>query len=286
MVTFPVYHSEARGILTTTSGFIAEAGFTHSLTPARNCTFGCTYCYVPTMGIYGGLKRADWEHWGRFTTYKSNAAELLGRSLRPEQIIYCSPLVDPYQPAEAEEGMMPRVLDAVTARPPRVFVIQTRGPLILRDLGRLRTLARRTRLRVSFSITTDRDDVRQLYEPLCAPIEERVAVVRRLREAGIAVYATLAPLLPCDPEALIGLALEATDRDIVADPLHVRAVKTSGATTREAAERISEKRGYGEWHEPAYQAEIVETMRSRADRAGRRFGTGPRAFGWLAETDE
>ena len=285
-MTFPVYHAEARGILTATSGFIAEAGFTHSLSPARNCTFGCTYCYVPTMGIYGGLQRPDWEHWGRFTTFKSNAAEILQRSLRPEQAIYCSPLVDPYQPAEVEEAMMPRLMDAVIARPPRVFVIQTRGPLILRDLGRLQTLARLTRLRVSFSITTDCDDVRQLYEPLCAPISERFAVVRRLREAGIAVHATLAPLLPCDPEALIGLALEATDRDIVADPFHVRAVKTSGATTREAALRISEKRGYGGWHEPAYQSEIVETMRSRAERAGRRFGTGPRAFGWLAETDE
>ena len=70
---FPIYHAEARSILTTTSGFIAEAGFTHSLSPARNCTFGCTYCYVPTMGIYGGLKPADWQHWGRFTTFKANA---------------------------------------------------------------------------------------------------------------------------------------------------------------------------------------------------------------------
>jgi DNA repair photolyase len=49
----------AKSILTKTSGFIAEAGFTHSLSPARNCTFGCTYCYVPTMGVYGGLKPED-----------------------------------------------------------------------------------------------------------------------------------------------------------------------------------------------------------------------------------
>ena len=52
--------------------------------------------------------------------------------------------------------------------PPRVFVLQTRGPLILRDLDRLRALARRTTLRVSFSITTNREDVRRLYEPHCA----------------------------------------------------------------------------------------------------------------------
>src|SRR5580698_2721288 len=117
----------ARSILSATSGFIAEAGFTHSLTPARNCTFGCTYCYVPTLGIYGGLKPEDWQRWGQFTTFKSNSAELLRRELRVSQRIYCSPLVDPYQPAEAEEQMMPRILDEAIANPPRVFCIQTRG---------------------------------------------------------------------------------------------------------------------------------------------------------------
>ena len=81
------------------------------------------------MGIYGGLKPEDWQRWGQFTTFKPNAPELLARELRPEQIIYCSPLVDPYQPAEAEERMMPRILEALIAAPPRMFVIQTRGPL-------------------------------------------------------------------------------------------------------------------------------------------------------------
>jgi DNA repair photolyase len=284
-VPFQIHHAEARGILSATCGFIAEAGFTHSLSPARNCTFGCTYCYVPTMRIYGGLKPADWQHWGSSTTFKTNAPELLGKSLRAEQIIYCSPLVDPYQPAEAEEGLMPRVLDAVIAHPPRVFVIQTRGPLVLRDIDKLRALSHRTQLRVSFSITTDREDVRRLYEPLCAPIPERIAAVRRLREAGIATYATLAPVLPCDPEALVDLALASTDRDIIADAFHTRALKASGATTREAALRVSEKQQYSEWHEPEFQAAVLERMRARALGAGRRFGTGPGAFSWLAEVN-
>ena len=74
---FQIFETESRSILSATTGFIAEAGFTHSLTPARNCTFGCSYCYVPTMGVYGGLKPADWQHWGQFTTFKSNAANLL-----------------------------------------------------------------------------------------------------------------------------------------------------------------------------------------------------------------
>ena len=139
------------------------------------------------MGLYGGLKPADWENWGQFTTFKSNAAELLRKSLRPGQVIYCSPLVDPYQPVEAGRQLMPGILDAVMEHPPRVFVIQTRGPLICRDLPRIRELAQRTTLRVSFSLTTDREDVRQPYEPHCATIAERIQTIERLRrrESGL-----------------------------------------------------------------------------------------------------
>jgi DNA repair photolyase len=277
-VAFAIFHSEAKSILSETSGFIAEAGFTHSLTPARNCGFACTYCYVPTMRVYGGLKPEDWRRWGQFTTFKDNAPELLARALRSDQIIYCSPLVDPYQPAECSEQMMPRLLDAFFDRPPRTLAIQTRGPLILRDLEKLSALAERTRLRVSFSLTTDREDVRRLYEPLCAPLPERLHAIRQLNSAGIPAYATLAPLLPCNPEALLDSALEATPCDIICDPFHVRALKASGATTREQALRVSEHNGYSEWHEPEFQAEIVNRLRARARSAGRKLESGIAGF--------
>jgi len=274
--------AEAKSILSRTSGFIGAAGFSHSLTPARNCTFGCTYCYVPTLRVYGGLKPEDWQRWGQFTTFKSNAPELVARQVRPDQSIYCSPLTDPYQPAEESEALMPRILDALTEHPPAVFVIQTRGPLVLRDLGRLRALSRRTVLRVSFSITTDREDVRRMYEPHCATFEQRLATVRALRDAGITVHATLAPLLPCNIEVMVGAAIEATSGDLIGDPFHVRSVKPHGATTREAALKISAKHGFEQWHDPAFQLQLTEKVREIAEAAGRRFGVGEEGFSWLS----
>ena len=280
---FQIFEAEAKSALSTTSGFIAQAGFTHSLSPARNCTFACTYCYVPTMGIYGGLKPQDWQRWGQFTTFKSNCAELLRNELRAAQVIYCSPLVDPYQPAEETAQRMPGILDQVCERPPRIFVIQTRGPLILRDLPALVKISQRTCLRVSFSLTTNREDVRRLYEPHCATFDQRIATIRRLREAGIDTYATLAPLLPCDPEELARAALEATAFDIIGDPLHVRAVKRHGATTRDAAYRISAHHDFSAWLEPEFQVEVVARIDRAATKAGRRFGIGPEGFAWLAQ---
>jgi DNA repair photolyase len=234
------------------------------------------------MRVQGGLQPEDWERWGQFTTIKTNAAGLLSRELRASQRIYCSPLVDPYQPAEAAALLMPEILDALIAAPPRVFALQTRGPLVLRDIEKLRQLAQRTALRVSFSITTNREDVRRLYEPLCAPILERLAAIRALRAAGIETYATLAPVLPCDPEELVRLSIEATGRDLIGDPLHVRATKQRGATTRESSLRISAKHGYEDWHAPAFQSSIVSRLRAAAEQAGYTFMTGPLGFSKLA----
>lgn len=283
-MNLPVYQTEARSILSATSGFIREAGFTHSLSPARNCTFGCTYCYVPTMGIYGGLKPEDWKRWGQFTTVKHNAAQLLRKELRPGQIIYCSPLVDPYQPAEASACVMPAVLDAVGAKPPARFVIQTRSALILRDLDRLRALSLRTEIRVSFSVTTDDDAIRRLYEPHCEPLSTRLDAIARLRAAGLRVHATLAPLLPCDPESLARQALAVTDRDLIGDALHVRGVKPRGATTREAAHRIAAKHpGHEKWFESQFVSGVYDTIAGVAKPAGLRFVAGAAGFRLLTE---
>jgi DNA repair photolyase len=232
------------------------------------------------MRIYAGLRREDWERWGQFTTFKDGVAELLLRELRPDQRIYCSPLVDPYQPKETKRCSMPEVLEAVIASPPAMLCLQTRGPLILRDLELLRRIPR---LRVSFSITTNRDDIRRLYEPHCAPFEERLAVIRALRDAGIEVYATLAPLLPCDPEVLVAAAVEATAYDLVGDPLHIRSVKKAGATTREQAFRIADRHGHGSWLTSDFQRDAIRDIEAEAARWGRRFLTGPEGFALLSK---
>jgi DNA repair photolyase len=280
---FRIFETESRSILSPVSGYLAEAGFTHSLTPARNCTFGCSYCYVPTMRVQAGLRPEDWTHWGEWTTFKRNAAELLGKALRPHQAIYCSPLTDPYQPAESEERLFPGLLAAVRSHPPRVFVIQTRGPLIVRDLDLLQAVAARTSLRVSFSIATDREDVRRIFEPLCAPMEERWKAIETLQRAGIETSVAIAPILPCDPEALIARAITCSRGPVVADSLHVRAVKHSGATTREAAIAICHRHGWNEWLEPAFQQSIVARLAAAARSYNRDFDHGPRGFGLLSK---
>ena len=271
--------SEVRTILARTSGFIAAAGFSHSLNPARNCTFGCTHCYVPTLRLLGGLRPEDWQGWGQFTTFKTNAPALLRKHLKPDQVIYCSPVVDPYQPEEAGRGLMPEILAEIIAQPPRLLVIQTRGPLVLRDVALLRQIPR---VRVSFSLTTNREDVRQRYEPHCATFEERLRVIRELVRSGVDTYATLAPVLPCDPEALVDAACAASPNDLIADPLHIRARKAHGATTREAAHRIAGHHQEEQWLSAGFQEDLVLQLRTAAARHHRELGVGAEGFSLLA----
>jgi DNA repair photolyase len=176
---------------------------------------------------------------------------------------------------------MPDLLGAVAANPPRVFVIQTRGPLIARDIDLLRVLAAQTTLRVSFSITTDSDNIRRIFEPGCAPISERWKTVAALQSAGIETSVAIAPILPCDPAAIIERAAALTRGPIIADPFHVRAVKRSGATTRDAAIAICARHSWNEWLDPAFQRSILDRMAALAGEKGRKFGYGPAGFGLL-----
>ena len=237
------------------------------------------------MGIYGGLAPEDWKKWGQFTTFKNNASELVTRTIQPDQVIYCSPLVDPYQPAERERQFMPAILTAIFRNPPKVFVVQTRSPLILRDIALLQRVAQRTELRISMSVTTDSEEVRRRYEGRCETIRERLQTIRLLREAGLKVYATLAPLLPCDPQQLAAKALDAACRDLIGDPLHVRPTKRRGATTWAPALAIARRYGEERWFEPDFQTEVVKQIAEAARECGYRFAIGPTGFSLLARVN-
>ncbi len=233
------------------------------------------------MGLFAGLSVEDRKYWGQFTTFKVNSPELLRSANTRNAVVYCSPLVDPYQPAERDFQMMPKLIAALLEHPVRAFTIQTRAPLILRDLKLLKELARMTSLRVSMSVTTDDDTVRKRYEPHCEPNDERLAAITALRENGIETYATLAPLLPCHPEWLAELALGASQRTLIGDPLHVRETKRHGATTREVAAVLAERFGEEKWLNPKFQADVVARIRAHAEKSGFGFEVGPRGFSVL-----
>ena len=182
--------SDTASILTPGRGFIKSYDFT--LNPYVGCSFGCVYCYVPTLK-FRGPHRQENGNWGEYVKLKENAVDVTRRKA-PElngKTLYMSPVIDPYQAVEKKAGITRGVLEALDGSGVRLTV-QTRATLVTRDIDLLKNL----NARVNITITTDDPDVRVMYERFCPSTEARLKATGQLAEAGITVAATCCPLLP------------------------------------------------------------------------------------------
>ena len=260
---------QARAILTETRGFTSVAipgtGFHYSLNPYRGCAFNCTYCYAPAF-VFDEDDRAA---WGRWVTVKANATALLRKAGRAGKLrgknVYMSTVTDPYQPIERKLGLTRACLEALLDTPPRLLTVQTRSPLVTRDIDLFRQIP--GRIAVCMSITTDDEAVRRIFEPACAPLADRIAAIRAVRAAGIPTQASVAPLLPCDPERLAEMLDPAVDWVVVST---FRDDGGTGRKTRQWGADLYRAHGYGDYlHEvEAHARRTVETLR-RCLGAGR-----------------
>src|SRR5947209_13117926 len=125
------------------------------------------------------------DEWGKWFMAKRNAVELATKSAHKlaGKAVYMSSVTDPYQPAERSLCLSRGILEAIQPAQPRL-VVQTRGPLVVRDLD---VLSRFERIRVNVSIPTDSERVRQAFEPKAPPLERRWQALAELRAAGIPV---------------------------------------------------------------------------------------------------
>jgi DNA repair photolyase len=154
------------------------------------CEHGCTYCYARFMKRFTGHR----EEWGEFVDVKTNAPDLLQHEIRKKRIgrVWISGLGDPYQPLEKKYELTKRCLK-ILSRHDWPVTIQTKSPLVLRDIELLRKL---DGLEVTFSIATADEKMRQLFEPNSPPLKERIETLEKLHSEGIKTSAMIAPMLP------------------------------------------------------------------------------------------
>lgn len=156
----------AKKILTEVSGYL-NVGFTHSLNPYSGCAFACLYCYVREMPIQ---KFKD-SPWGKWVELKTNAAECYRaemiklRKKEKKVNIFMSSATDPYQPVERKAEITKGLLQEMIAHPPDFLQIQTRSPLIERDIDLIHTLKEKCHVVVSMTVETDREDIKRIFAP-------------------------------------------------------------------------------------------------------------------------
>ncbi|MFM6310757.1 MAG: radical SAM protein, partial [Dolichospermum sp.] len=138
-----VYAQNAKSLLTKATGFIAAYDFT--LNPYRGCQYGCSYCYAAAFSPNDKMR----QDWGKWVIFKENAAEVLAKELEawcrknPNQPprIYMSSVTDPYQPLESKHQLTRSLLEVMLDYRPHL-VIQTRSPIITRDIDYLQRFQR------------------------------------------------------------------------------------------------------------------------------------------------
>lgn len=171
------------------------------INPYTGCAHRCSYCYASFMKRFTG----HLEPWGDFVDVKVNAVDLLRKEIlkkKPDRV-WVSGVCDPYQPLEGKYQLTRQCL-AILAEHGWPVTVQTRSPLIMRDIDILKT---GKDWQVGLSITTADDSIRKLFEPSAPPIQARVDALEKLHQAGIHTFVMIAPMLPgaeALPEILSG----------------------------------------------------------------------------------
>ncbi|HJP82931.1 MAG TPA: radical SAM protein [Fimbriimonadaceae bacterium] len=199
---------EASSILTATKGKGKIGDFDYSLNPYRGCGFGCSYCYAAFF-VPEDIQR---DAWGEWVEVKENAVALLTKQkdLGGKKVLMSS-ATDPYQPVEAACGLTRSIMEHLVNRPDQPdLVIQTRSPLVTRDIDLFRQFRS---VRVNMTVSTDSDAIRKKFEPGCASIERRLQALRDLKEAGISIGVSIAPMLPIEDPIGFARTLKALAAD-------------------------------------------------------------------------
>src|SRR5512143_2498872 len=168
----------------------ASKVYPYVINPYTGCQHNCLYCYARFMKRFTGHR----EPWGEFVDVKINAPELLRREItrKKPDTVWVSGVCDPYQPLEGKYRLTRQCLEILAAHDWPV-VVQTRSPLVLRDLD---ILKKGKHFEVGFSITTADDRIRKLFEPAAPTIRARLKALGELHRAGIRTYVMIAPMLP------------------------------------------------------------------------------------------
>jgi DNA repair photolyase len=139
-----------------------------AINPYQGCVFACEFCSAIKMNFFTGRTKEKWDKtgWGEWVDYKTNLVELLHKEkdkVRKSKI-YFGNATDIYMPIERKLELVPPILEIFLENPPLELEVQTRGTShdVKRDIPLLQELAKKTSVLVSYSIHTDRDDVKKV----------------------------------------------------------------------------------------------------------------------------
>lgn len=161
----------------------------YSLNPYYGCVYSCTYCYAR----FFTPQRDASENWGEIVYVKDNLLDVLSKEVHSVRkgIVGISTITDPYQPVESIYKLTRASIELLLKKGFRIS-IQTKSPLILRDLDILRRYSKL--VDVGFTVTT-MNNYREV-EPKAPPPKARLEALRKLINEGIETWLFIGPIIP------------------------------------------------------------------------------------------
>ncbi len=171
--------------------------FDRSINPYRGCEHGCIYCFArPTHAYHDLSPGLDFE---TRLFAKPDAPALLREALAKPGYV-CANIAfgtntDPYQPIEREWRIMRGCVE-VLAETDHPLTITTKSDRVVRDIDLLAPMAAKGLASVMVSVTSLDPRIAMTVEPRAPHPERRLTAVRRLADAGIPVFVSIAPVIP------------------------------------------------------------------------------------------
>jgi DNA repair photolyase len=163
----------------------------YAINPYYGCAHKCQYCYAVFMKRFTGHT----EPWGEFVDVKINAPEVLARQakrVKTRSRISFGTVCDPYQPLELKYQITRQCLEILEPYRHSLSIL-TKSTIVVRDIDILKALHK---VKVTFTITTLDERIRQIFEPGAPPTEQRFKALRTLSHKGIRTGVFAAPVLP------------------------------------------------------------------------------------------
>jgi len=174
-----------------------DLGFDRSVNPLGGCEHGCIYCFArPTHAYHDLSPGLDFE--SRLFAKPTAPALLREEIAKPGYVV--RPIAfgtntDPYQPIEATWRITRGCIE-VLAEANHPLTITTKSDRVVRDLDLIAPMAAKGLAAVALSVTSLDPRIAMTLEPRAPAPERRLTAVRRLADAGVPTWVSIAPVVP------------------------------------------------------------------------------------------
>ena len=171
--------------------------FSWTINPYRGCSHACVYCFARKSHTY--LDFDPGLDFDSQVVVKVNAVEVLRSEMaKPgwgRHHVALGTNTDPYQRAEGRYALMPGIISALADSGTPLSIL-TKGTLLGRDIPALKAASRQIPIGMGISLALTDEALGKVIEPGTPTPKARLALISKLREAGLPCGVMAMPILP------------------------------------------------------------------------------------------